>query len=724
MTPDDPQSPPSGPGAPTGDKVRVSCSPGFLDWLAAEGVAVAFTTYQTNRLFLVGRHDDGRLAAFERLLDRPMGLSVAPDRLWVATRFQLWRFDHVLAPGDRYRGHDRLYVPRIGHVTGEVDAHDVHHLDGGDGAPGGQVIFVNTLYSCLARLSDRHSFEPVWRPSFVSALAPEDRCHLNGLAMEGGKPRFVTAVARTDEAQGWRRHRAGGGVVLDVESGEVVAEGLSMPHSPRLHDGRLYVFDSGRGELGRVDFATGRFEPLAFCPGYLRGLAIRGRTALVGLSKPRDKTFRGLPLDRRLAEEKAEPRCALWVVDLDSGEALHWLELHGVVLELYDVAIVPETVRPMALGFKSDELRRTITFEEEGRPVRHVLRRLENGRAHAHGSPLPRRRGEPPPTEAEAARPLPSPLVARTLELGLDQALAHAELTFPDLRRTAASRPLREPLLTTVLTTADTAAAAPAALLAAAVSVLRPAAGGAEVVSFAVRADLRGKGLGKLLLAAVEAEMVRRGQPSVELSFRDTWPAAEAMRALLAALGWSPPATRVVMAKTDERILALPWLAPRPLPDGYEVFPWCDLRPEERRAIVRRQQRQPWYPEELSPFLLEDRVDHEVSVGLRQVDGAGRRRVAGWLLAHRVKDDVMQYTSLFVEPGHGKLGRGIPLIAAAARRQKAAGVPRAIFMVRAENRAMRRLLDRRLARYLTQRTELLRSWKKLDPQAGRPALSR
>lgn len=715
------------PGAADSKKVQVSCSPGFLEWLAAEGIGVAFTTYQTNRLFLVGRDEEGRLAAFERLLDRPMGLAVTSERLWVATRFQLWRFDQVLAPEDRYRGHDRLFVPRIGHVTGELDVHDVHPLLKDERGGADDVLFVNTLYSCLARPSARHSFEPVWRPPFVSKLVPEDRCHLNGLAMEGGRPRYVTAVARSDERQGWRPHRADGGVVLDVATGEVVASGLSMPHSPRLHRGELYVLDSGHGDFGRADLGSGRFEPIAFCPGYLRGLAFRGGMALVGLSKPRDRTFQGLPLDRRLAEEGAEPSCGLRVIDLATGETRHWLEVHGVVLELYDVAVVPEAERPMALGFKSDELRRTITFEAEGRAVRHELRRLEEGAARPESSPLPRgARGRTAPDAAPAAAPvsdggeLPPRIAARTLELTLEQALARADLTFPDLRRTADGRPLPEPLLATVLTPAPEGepAAAPAAL-AAAVSVIRPGDTGGEVVSFVVRSGLRGRGLGKLLLAAVEAEMARRGLPGVELSFRSDWASAGALRALLAGRGWSEPRTQVLLAGTDARILALPWLEPRPLPEAYEVFPWHELTPGERRDIVRRQQRGPWFPEALSPFQLEERIDPEVSVGLRHRPGevagaAGESRVIGWLLAHRAKEDVVQYTSLFVEEGHGKLGRGLPLIAAAARRQEATGVPRAIFMVQARNRAMRRLVERRLAPYLTERAELLRSGKRLS----------
>ena len=358
------------------------------------------------------------------------------------------------------------------------------------------------------------------------------------------------------------------------------------------------------------------------------------------------------------------------------------------------------------------------------------------GTALEGGTPLPQRRpaGAPAPpvaapadaaaasAGADAAVPLPSRVATSTVELTLEQALAHAALTFPDLRQTAARRPLREPLLATLLTAApdaaDAAATSPAAPLAAAISVVRPGAAGAEVVSLAVRSELRRRGLGTLLLAAVEMAMARRGQPTVELSFRDNWASAAAVRALLAARGWSPPASHVLLLQTDARILALPWLAPRPLPPGYEIFPWGELTPEERRDIVRRQQRAAWFPESLSPFALEDRLDRDVSVGLRRRDGDSSR-VIGWLVAHRVKEDVVQYTSLFVEPGHRKLGRGLPLIAAAARRQEASGVPRAIFMLQAHSHEMRRLVERRLAPYLTDRAELLRSGKLLRPPARR-----
>ena len=133
------------------------------------------------------------------------------------------------------------------------------------------------MFGCLATLSQRASFQPLWRPPFLSALVPEDRCHLNGLAMRDGRAAFVTVVSRSDVADGWRDKRRDGGCVLDVASGEAVCTGLSMPHSPRWYRDRLWVLNSGTGELGSVDLASGRFEPIAFCPGYLRGLVVPGR---------------------------------------------------------------------------------------------------------------------------------------------------------------------------------------------------------------------------------------------------------------------------------------------------------------------------------------------------------------------------------------------------------------------------------------------------------------
>jgi uncharacterized protein (TIGR03032 family) len=350
------------PAAPSPDEpwIEVTSSPHFGSWLAQERISLAFSTYQTGKLFFLGRHPDGRLTVHERSFNRCMGLWADGQTLWMSSLFQLWRFTNVLRPGETYQDCDRLYVPRVGYTTGDVDVHDVA-VDGE-----GRILFVATRFSCLATLSERHSFTPRWQPPFVSKLAAEDRCHLNGLALEDGQPRYVTVVSRSDVVDGWRDRRREGGCVLEVPSGRVVADGLSMPHSPRFHQGRLWVLNSGWGTLGWIDRPRGAFEPVTFCPGYLRGLAFAGDYAVVGLSRPRhDKTFGGLPLQDELVARGAEPRCGLQVIDLRNGDVVHWVRLEGMVSELYDVVVLPGVVRPMALGFKSDEIQRLLSVADE-----------------------------------------------------------------------------------------------------------------------------------------------------------------------------------------------------------------------------------------------------------------------------------------------------------------------------------------------------------------------
>jgi uncharacterized protein (TIGR03032 family) len=290
-----------------------------------------------------------------------MGLWADGQTLWLGTLYQLWRFENALRPGETHQGHDRLYVPRAGYTTGDLDVHDIAV----DGA--GRMVFVATLFGCLATLSPRRSFIPLWRPPFLSRLAAEDRCHLNGLALADGRPAYVTAVSRSDVADGWRDRRRDGGCLVEVPSGRLVASGLSMPHSPRAYRGRVWLLNSGTGMLGSVDPGGGSFEPLAFGPGYLRGLAFCGDYAVVGLSQPRqDKTFGGLALEGELSRRGAEARCGLLVIDLRSGDVAHWLRIEGMVRELYDVAVLPGVGRPMALGFKTDEIQRAIAVDDEG----------------------------------------------------------------------------------------------------------------------------------------------------------------------------------------------------------------------------------------------------------------------------------------------------------------------------------------------------------------------
>jgi len=186
------------------------------------------------------------------------------------------------------------------------------------------------------------------------------------MAMSHGRPKYVTAVSQSDVADGWRDRRQDGGCVIDVQTNQVVVDGLSMPHSPRMHNDQLWLLNSGRGYFGTVDLKRGVFEPTTFCAGYLRGLSFVGNYAVAGLAKAREnKTFSGLELDDNLAAKDAEARCGLQVIDLSSCDVVHWLRIEGMVAELYDVVVLPDVVRPMALGFKTDEIRRTISVGDQ-----------------------------------------------------------------------------------------------------------------------------------------------------------------------------------------------------------------------------------------------------------------------------------------------------------------------------------------------------------------------
>ena len=338
--------------------LEISTSRQMLSWLAEQRLSIALTTYQIGKLYFIGLKPDNGLSVFERSFNRCMGLCATSNGLYMSSLYQVWRFENVFEPGQQQDGFDRLYVPQIGYTTGDLDIHDMA-VD-----RDGRLVFVNTLFGCLATLSETHSFKPLWQPPFISKLAAEDRCHLNGLAMKDGQAGYVTAVSQSDVADGWREHRMNGGIVIDVNSNEILCGGLSMPHSPRWYNDKLWLLNSGTGDFGYIDLATGRFESICFCPGYMRGLSFHGHFALVGLSKPRhNKTFSGLALDDHLKSRNAEARCGVQIIDLRTGDIVHWLRMEGVVNELYDVITLPQIRRPMALGFKTDEIRRVLSIE-------------------------------------------------------------------------------------------------------------------------------------------------------------------------------------------------------------------------------------------------------------------------------------------------------------------------------------------------------------------------
>lgn len=340
-------------------KTNIAVSRGLAGWLAARRTSLAFTSYQTGQLFLVGLHSNGTVSFNQQNFSRAMGVCWRPGRLYLGSLCQLWRLENILRPGEVGNGtFDAVLVPRNGQTTGDIDIHEVGIDDDG------RVIFVNTKYSCLATLDLTHSFKPIWKPSFISKLAPEDRCHLNGLAMQDGQPRYVTAVSRSDVIAGWRERRHEGGVLIDVQTDRIVTDQLSMPHSPRVVGDRVYVLDSGRGRIVRIDPATDEKADVAFCPGFLRGMSIVDGHAIVTVSKPRNGSFAGLLLDSELKARDAEPWCGVLIVNLTSGDIVEWIRLEGHITEMFDVAAMPGVICPMSVGPGTPEMQNTISFEQ------------------------------------------------------------------------------------------------------------------------------------------------------------------------------------------------------------------------------------------------------------------------------------------------------------------------------------------------------------------------
>lgn len=330
--------------------VHTSNLPALFEQL---GISLAVSTYQAGKLILV-RRDGAALNTHFRPFVKPMGISANATRLTVGGANTVWQYRNLPAVAAKLEPpgkHDAAYLPRRIHVTGDIDIHEL------DYAADGELWVVNTRFCCLCTLDPEHSFTPRWRPSFVSAYAPEDRCHLNGLAMVDGKPKYVTALGETDTAGGWRANKARGGILIDVDGdngrGEVLLRGLSMPHSPRWYQGKLWVLESGEGALSVVDLATRTWKTVAQVPGFTRGIDFWGPLAFIGLSQVRESAvFSGIPLVQRLRERN----CGVWVVNIESGETLGFLRFEAGVQEIFAVSVLHDTRYPDVLEWDDPRL--------------------------------------------------------------------------------------------------------------------------------------------------------------------------------------------------------------------------------------------------------------------------------------------------------------------------------------------------------------------------------
>jgi uncharacterized protein (TIGR03032 family) len=341
----------NGPGAGArktikseGTNFAYTGSQSFSNLLESSNSSVVISTYNSGQVIFVRASDGGLNAEFKGFL-APMGVAVTPNKLAVGTQNSVITYSNqpplsqLVEPAGKS---DKVFAPRAVVFTGQID---IHEMEFGEGKDADDLWFLNTSFSCLCKLDMNYSFQPVWTPTWITELAPEDRCHLNGMAMVDGIPRYVSALSQTNTKMGWREKKGVAGVIIDTVSNKVICEGLAMPHSPRWYDGKLWILESGKGSLATVSIETGEVKTIATLPGFTRGLNFIGPYAFVGLSQVRESVFKNLPI----TSQKEERNCGVWIVDIRNGETVGELKFSGMVKEIFDVKILHNTKWPTIL---------------------------------------------------------------------------------------------------------------------------------------------------------------------------------------------------------------------------------------------------------------------------------------------------------------------------------------------------------------------------------------
>ncbi|MHA3771807.1 TIGR03032 family protein [Verrucomicrobiota bacterium sgz303538] len=332
-------------------------SESFPELLAACGCSLAVSTYQAGKVILL-RARAGMLNTHFRDFQSPMGIAWRPGWLAVGAKQEVWTFRNFHDLGPKLAPdapHDAVFLPGMRFTSGDIRIHEI-------GWAGEQLWAVNTRFSCLCTFDGEHNFVPRWRPPFISSLAADDRCHLNGMALVDGMPAYVTCHSASDQPQGWRERKVDGGVIVEVHTGEILATGLSMPHSPRFYDGRLWFLESGRGRVCTLDLDSGKIETVAELPGFTRGLDFHGPYAFVGLSQVRESAvFSGIPI----SADDRQRECGVWVIDIRSGRTVALLRFSGDVQEIFSVQVLPGMGWPELLNDESDWVAATFYLPPE-----------------------------------------------------------------------------------------------------------------------------------------------------------------------------------------------------------------------------------------------------------------------------------------------------------------------------------------------------------------------
>jgi len=320
-----------------------SCSytPNVPELLLKLNCSLAISTYQAGKVIFISPKDENQLIQLPRTFEKPMGIALTEDhdKLALACKDEIIVFSNSKELAVTYPKkkdtYDALYLPRNTFHIGQLDIHDLSWGNNG-------LFAVNTLFSCIISIDDNYNFTPYFIPSFITELKSEDRCHLNGMVLLDGKPKYATAFNKGNSYQSWREKVTTDGILMDIESGEIILENLRMPHSPRLFNNELFLLFSATGEIVKIDTGKGNYEVVAKIDGFVRGMAQYKDFLFVGLSKLRQNssTFAKLEIAKKASY------AGIAIFHLPTGSFYGEIRYRASVDEIYDIQVLPGKMRP------------------------------------------------------------------------------------------------------------------------------------------------------------------------------------------------------------------------------------------------------------------------------------------------------------------------------------------------------------------------------------------
>lgn len=636
-------------------------TPQFAQLIHDLKISLIISTYQAGKAIMISSVEQDKLVQLPRSFPNAMGMAVSKEKIAVSTQHTLEVLENSKALAKDYPQkpgvYDSIFVPRATYHTGYLALHDMFFNKE-------KIIAVNTMFSCLSYIDDNHSFTPFWKPPFISELAAKDRCHLNGLAMEKDEIKYLTALGKTDEAQGWRENKMNGGIVMEYPSGEIILDGLGMPHSPRVYDGKLYVLNSTQGELIRVNPQTGTYDVVCKLGGFARGMDKIGDYLFIGVSKLRhnSQVFADLPIAK-------SSFAGVIAVYLPYNSVVGQFKYQMSVDEIYDVKILPGMLRPNVLSPNMEVKARAITIpnaglwanaEKKGEGEKtQTTQPKQNNETGYNFSFLPNKSGKEILSHFKSNL---HPFFAGKLPGSGAEAKFHA-LTVTQNNQLAGL----------------------------AVAGMRNNNQAIQIHSLWVHTGHRNKGLGTRMLFTIEDIAKKNNIKVLDFMYHDDWENVNITENLFSNAGWAEPRfAQEVIILDNKTVLQQPWVqkALAMHDENVELFPWPQVSEKEKQEILSWQGQPNGYPPHLNPFRELKLKDTPISHGAR-VNG----KIAGWCIVHWYSDDTVQCSSLFVKEEYRKYKLAERLTAIGFDYYRQENILSTIYQVVYEDKLVRRLLN-------------------------------